>query len=137
MRKFLFLLLALVSWSAWAAGDDEFPARAGLRAYRAPLEVMVKEAAKGREADPAVMAEAYKQAGDAWQQVSSQELDMAKYGVPADQQEEVWRQVRTVGMLMGYLDQAVKRSNLTLTRQSLDLLVPTYEKLVVSLGAAK
>lgn len=137
MRKFLLILLALLSWSAWAADGDDLPARQGLKAFRAPLAAMVKETAKGRQADQVAMAEAYKQAGEAWQQVTAQELDMAKYGVPADQQEEVWRQVRTVGMLMGYLDDAVKRGNLTLTRQSLDMLAPTYEKLVVSLGAAK
>ncbi|HZV53623.1 MAG TPA: hypothetical protein VFF82_01685 [Rhodocyclaceae bacterium] len=132
MRKFIFILvLAGFSLAAWA---DELPARQGLIAFRAPMEAIVKEAAKGQKSDLDEMARMYKGAGDAWQQVAGQALDLGQYGVPVDRQEDVWRQVRTMSMLVGYMDEAIKRGNRGLMLRSAELLTPAYEKLAASLG---
>lgn len=131
MRKFL-LFLALLPWAAWA---DELPARQGLREFRAPMEVIVNEAAKGQGAELSAIAAAYKEAGAAWQKVSGQTLELDKYGVPADRQEDVWRQVRLMAMLVNYLDEGVKSGNRGLLLRATQLMPDAYEKLAVSLGA--
>jgi hypothetical protein len=131
MRKFL-LFLALLPWAAWA---DDLPARQGLQDFRVPMEVIVKEAAKGQAAELSAIAAAYKDAGTAWQKVSGQSLELDKYGVPTDRQEEVWRQVRMMAMLMNYLDEGVKSSNRGLLLRAAQLMPEAYEKLAISLGA--
>ncbi len=131
MRKFL-LFLALLPWAAWA---DDLPARQGLREFRAPMEVIVNEAAKGQGAELSAIAAAYKEAGTAWQKVSGQTLELDKYGVPADRQEDVWRQVRLMAMLMNYLDEGVKSGNRGLLLRATQLMPDAYEKLAISLGA--
>ncbi|MDP2810149.1 MAG: hypothetical protein Q8O34_08370 [Rhodocyclaceae bacterium] len=135
MRIFLFIL-ALAGLS-FAAQADELPARQGLRALRGPVAAIVTEAAKGEAADMAEMTRAYQQAGVAWQQVTAKPLDLDQYGIPADQQAEVWRQVRMMGMLMGYMDEATKRSNRGLMLQSAGLLAPAYEKLSAFLDSIR
>lgn len=131
MRKFL-LFLALLPWAAWA---DDLPARHGLQEFRAPMEMIVKEAAKGQAAELSTIAAAYKDAGAAWQKVSGQTLDLDKYGVPTDRQDEVWRHVRLMAMLMNYLDEGVKSSNRGLLLRAAQLMPEAYEKLAISLGA--
>lgn len=133
MRSFL-LALSLFALSA-AAGAEELAARAGLRALRAPMELIVAEAAKGREADHAAIVKAYESAGQAWQQVTAEPLDLGRYGVPAEQQEETWRQVRTLGLLIGYLDQALKRGDWGLMSRAASLMPEAYAKVSAALGA--
>ena len=64
----------------------------------------------------------------------SEPLDLDRYGVPAGRQEETWRQVRTLGMLMGYLEEAIRRGDRTLMLRSAAMLPPAYEKLAAELG---
>jgi hypothetical protein len=131
MRMFLFVL-ALLSWAAWA---DDLPARQGLKDFRAPMELIVKEAAKGPAAELTVIAAAYKDAGTAWQQVSGPTLDLDKYGIPADRQDDIRRQMRMMAMLMNYLDEGVKKSSRGLLLRAAELMPEAYEKLATSLGA--
>lgn len=126
--RMLLLILALAGLS-FTARAGELPALQGLRALRAPVAAIVREAARGEASDMAEMTKAYQEAGAAWQQVTAQPLDLDQYGIPTDQQAEVWRQVRLVGMLMGYMDEATKRGNRALMLQSANLLMPAYEKL--------
>jgi hypothetical protein len=131
MRMFLFVL-ALLSRAAWA---DDFPARQGLKDFRAPMEAIVKEAAKGPAAELTVIAAACKEAGTAWQQVSGATLDLDKYNIPADRQDEVRRQMRLMAMLMSYLDEGVKKNNRGLLLRTAEVLPEAYEKLATSVGA--
>lgn len=133
MFKFL-LALALAAFAVTASAE-ELAARAGLRALREPMELIVAETAKGREADHAAIARAYESATQAWQQVTAEPLDLGRYGVPAEQQEETWRQVRTLGLLIGYLDQARKRGDWTLMSRAASLLPEAYGKVSSALGA--
>lgn len=132
MHKFL-LALCFCGFSLVAAADD-LPAIAGLKAFRAPMEEIVREAGKGRDADFVAVAKSYAAADLAWKPVASEPLDLGRYGVPADKQEEAWRQVRTLGMLMGYLDEAIKRGDRSLMLRSADMLKPAYDKLATALG---
>lgn len=132
MRKFL-LVLCLSMFSVLAAAAD-LPARDGLAALRAPMAAIVQEAAKGPDADFAVVGSHYADADKAWRVVMSEPLDLGRYGVAAERQEEAWRQVRMLGMLLGYIDQAVKRSDRALMLRSANLLAPAYEKLAATLG---
>ena len=126
--RMLLSILALVGLS-FTVQAGELPARQGLRALRAPVAAIVREAAKGEASDMAEMTKAYQEAGAAWQKVTAQTLDLDQYGIPADRQAEVWREVRMMGMLMGYMDEATKRGNRPLMLQSANLLMPAYEKL--------
>lgn len=131
MRKFL-LALCFSLFSLGAAAD--LPAITGLKAFRLPMDEIVREAAKGGDADFAVVGKSYAAAGEAWKQVVSEPLDLERYGVPADKQEETWRQVRTIGLLMGYLEEATKRGDRALMLRSAAMLKPAYEKLAAALG---
>lgn len=132
MRKFLAIACFLLA--AQTAAADDLPVVAGLKAFRAPMERIVGEAAKGEKADFALVTEAYGDADKAWQLVTSETMDMDKYAIPADRQEETWRQVRMMGMLVGYLDEAVKRGDRSLMLRAAGMLKPAYEKLAASLG---
>lgn len=134
--RMLLLILALAGLS-FTALAGELPARQGLRALRAPVAAIVKEAARGEASDMAEMTRAYQEAGAAWQQVTTQTLDLDQYGIPADRQAEVWREVRMMGMLMGYMDEATKRGNRALMLQSANHLMPTYEKLSAYLDSIR
>ena len=117
MRKFLLALcFSLLSLGAAAA---DLPAIAGLKAFRQPMDEIVREAGKGRDADFAVVGKSY--ASAAW-------------AARAGRQEETWRQVRTLGMLMGYLEEAIRRGDRTLMLRSAAMLPPAYEKLAAALG---
>ena len=59
----------------------------------------------------------------------SEPLELDRYGVPAAEQEEVWRQVRLIGMLVGYLEEAVRRGDLVLITRYADMIKPAYDKL--------
>ena len=132
MRKFLLALCFSLLSLGGAAAD--LPAIAGLKAFRQPMDEIVREAGKGRDADFAVVGKSYAAAGEAWKQVMSEPLDLDRYGVPAGRQEETWRQVRTLGMLMGYLEEAIRRGDRTLMLRSAAMLPPAYEKLAAALG---
>lgn len=132
MRKFL-LALCFSLLSLGVAADD-LPAIAGLKAFRLPLDEIVREAGKGRDADFAVVGKSYAEAGKAWKLVMSEPLDLDRYGVPTERHEETWRQVRMLGMLVGYLDEAIKRGDRTLMLRSVDMLKPAHEKLCAALG---
>lgn len=125
----LFLSILALTGLSLAAQADELPARQEIRALRAPVAAIVTEAARGDAADMAEMSRAYKEAGAVWQRFTAQTLDLDRYGIPADRQAEVWREVRMMGMLMRYMDEATQRGNVSLMRQSAGLLAPAYEKL--------
>lgn len=133
MRKFLLALC--FSFLAPVVCADDLPAIAGLKAFRVPMDGIVSEAGKGPAADLAAIAAAYADADKAWKQVLSEPLDLGRYGVPADKQEETWSQVRMLGMLVGYLDEAVKRGDRALALRAAGMLKPAYDKLAGSLGA--
>lgn len=133
MRKFLLALCFSLLGSAAVAADPV--ATEGLRAFRAPMEAIVAEAGKGEsQADFDAVAKSYAELGKAWQQVLSEPLDLDRYGVPADKQDEVWRQVRLLGMLVGYLDEAIPRGNHPLILRAAAMMRPAYESLAASLG---
>lgn len=133
MRKFL-LAVCCSLFSCLAAAED-LPARAGLAALRAPTEAIVREAAKGPDADLAVVGQHNAEIGKAWQLVMSEPLDLARYGVPVERHEEAWRQVRTLVMVVAYLDESVKRGDRALMLRAAGMLAPAYEKLAGMLGA--
>ena len=132
MRKFL-LALSLSMFSLLAAAD-EASAVAGLRAFKAPMAAIVREAAKGPDADFDVVAKDYAAAGEAWKKVVAEPLDLDRHGVPTAKQEEVWRQVRLMGMLMGYLDEATKRHDRALMLRAAGMLESAYAPLATALG---
>ena len=132
MRKFLFALC--ISLLSLGAAADDLPAVAGLKAFRQPMEEIVREAGKGRDADFGAFGKSYAEADTAWKLVVSEPLDLDHYGVASDRQEEVWRQVRTLGMLMGYMDEAIKRGDRALMLGSADMLQSAYTKLAAGLG---
>lgn len=132
MRKFL-VALSLSIFSLLAAAD-EAPALAGLRAFKAPMAAIVREAAKGLDADFDIVGKHYAEAGEAWKKVVSEPLDLDRHGVPAAQQEEVWRKVRLMGMLMGYLEEATKRHDRALMLRAAGMLEAAYAPLATALG---
>ncbi|MDK9725194.1 MAG: hypothetical protein OEL88_09895 [Sterolibacteriaceae bacterium MAG5] len=132
MRKFLAAACLLLA-AQFAAADD-LPVIAGLKAFRAPMERIVAEGAKGRDADLAAISAAYADADKAWKLATGEPMDMEAYGIPAERQEEAWREVRMMGMLVGYLDEAVKRGDRTLMLRAAGLLQPAYDKLAARLG---
>lgn len=131
MRKFLAVLLALFSLAAVA---DDYPARRGVADMRAPVYAIVQEAGKGPQADFDIVGGHYAEAAKAWQQVVGEPLDLGRYGVATAAQEEAWRQVRMVGMLVGYLDEAVRRRDRALMLRAAGMLAPAYERLAATLG---
>lgn len=132
MRKFLIALCFSLLGPAAAAADPA--ATAGLQAFREPMEEIVGEAGKGERADFGAVAKSYAELSKAWKQVLSEPLDLDRYGVPADKQDEVWRQVRLLGMLVGYLDEAIPRGNYPLILRTAAMLKPAYANLSASLG---
>lgn len=133
MRKFLAAACLLLA-AQFAAAADDLPVIAGLKAFRAPMERIVAEGAKGREADIAVIAAAYGDADKAWKIVTGEQMDMDRYGIPAERQEDAWREIRMMGMLVGYLEEAVKRGDRALMLRAAGLLRPAYDKLAARLG---
>ena len=131
MRKFL-LVWCFLCGTATAA---EPPARAGLVELRAPLAEIVQEGAKGRAADFERIATAYRGVAEAWRQVMSEPLDLADYGVAEAEQEDIRRQVRMLGLLVGYLDEAVRRGDRALALRAANLLDAPYRKVAQALGA--
>ena len=132
MRKSIFILTALAAGHVLAAG--EAPAREALEAFGGPMQQIVSEAAKGDRADLTTIAGHHAEAKTAWFKLTAKPLDLDQYGVPADQQEEVWRQVRTMGMLVGYIDEAVQRGDRATVLLSAKLLAPAYQKVSAALN---
>lgn len=132
MRKFLAAACLLLA-AQFAAADD-LPVIAGLKAFRAPMERIVAEGAKGRDADLAAISAAYADADKAWKIVTSEQMDMERYGIPAERQEDAWREIRMMGMLVGYLEEAVSRGDRALMLRAAGLLQPAYDKLAARLG---
>jgi hypothetical protein len=135
MRKYLSILALCLVLPAMAIAENERPVLDAVKAFRGPMEQMVGEAAKGNDADLAAIAKAYAEAKATWLKVTAAPLELDRYGVPANQQEEVWRQVRTVGMLIGYLDEALQRGDRALIVRAAGMLTPAYEKVAAALGA--
>ncbi|GEM_PF-6433462 len=131
MRKFL-LALCFSTLSLVAAADD-LPAIAGLRAFRAPMTEIVRETGKGQEADFASIEKSWAEADQVWKQMVKEPLDLNRYGVPAASQEEAWRQVRLLEMLIGYIGEAAKRHDRSLLLRSVAMLTPAYDKLAATL----
>lgn len=133
MRKFLIALCFSLFGHVAVAADPA--ATDGLQAFRGPMEEIVGEAGKGeQQVDFDAVAKSYAELGKAWKQVLSEPLDLGRYGVPADKQDEVWRQVRLLGMLVGYLDEAIQRGNYPLILRTAEMLKPAYANLMASLG---
>lgn len=133
MRKFLLTLF--LAGLAGVSMANELPARVGLKAFWVPMGAIVAEAAKERSADLGAIAKSYQDAAEAWKQVLSEPLDLDAYGVPADRHEETWRQVRTLGLLVGYLDEAVRRGDRALMLRAAKMLPDAYGKVASALGA--
>jgi hypothetical protein len=135
MRKYLSVFALCLILPAMAIAENERPALDAVKAFRGPMEQMVGEAAKGSGADLAAIGKSYAEAKAAWLKVTVEPLELDQYGVPAAQQEEVWRQVRTVGMLIGYLDEALQRGDRALIVRAAGMLTPAYDKVAAALGA--
>jgi len=131
MRKFLLALCLLLSGLAAAA---DLPLIASLTALRAPTQALVREAAKGSAADFEALAKSCVAADQAWNLAKSETLDLARYGVPAERHEEIWRQIRMLGLIVGYLEEGAKRGDRALVLRAAGMLEPAYEKLAASMG---
>lgn len=103
-------------------------------AFHGPMQQIVCESAKGDRADLKIIAGYYADAKTAWLKFTADPLDLNRYGVAADQQEEVWRQARTLGLLVGYIDQALQRGDRATILMSAGRLTPAYDKLAAALG---
>ena len=132
MRKFLALCLFLFSVLASAA--EEPPLVAGLKAFDAPLKVLVQEAAKGRQANFDGLDKAIAEAEQAWKTAMTDALDVDSYGIAAAQQEEVRRNVRLLDMLVGYMGDAHKRGDRGLVLRAVERMPEPYGKLNAALG---
>lgn len=135
MRKFLVLLAVSLLLPAMAAAEGDRSAVEALKAFHAPMEQVVREAAKGRDADLEAIAKAFPAAKEAWLKFTAEKLDLAQYGVPAAEQEAVWRQLRTAGLMFGYLDEGVQKRDRILIVRSAAALAPAYAKVAAALGA--
>ncbi len=132
MRKFLSLVLLCLALPVMAAGEDQLPAREALKTFKEPMLQTVREAAKGDKAALPALRTSIAAAKDAWFKVTAQPLDLDAYGIPADQQEEVWRQLRTVGLMVEYLDEGARRGDLALIRRATGLVGPAYDKVAAA-----
>lgn len=132
MRKFLLALC--FSALSCAALADELPVVAGLKALRAPVTKIVAEAGKGQDADFAAVGASYAEVDKAWKLVVGEPLELDRYGIGADRQEAAWRQVRMMGMLVGYLDEAVKRGDRALMLRAAGMLTAAYDNLATTFG---
>lgn len=130
-----FLLTLFLAGLTGVSMANELPARAGLKAFWVPMGTIVAEAAKEKSADLSVIGKAYEDAAVAWKQVLSEPLDLDAYGVPAERYEETWRQVRTLGLLVGYIDEAVRRGDRALMLRAAKMLPDAYGKVASALGA--
>ncbi len=145
MRKFLSFLLLCLALPVMAAGepqtqapDAQTPAPnpaatvAALKAFKAPMQEIVREAAKGQKADLAVLGKSIATAKETWFKVTAQAIDLNQHGIPADDQDEVWRELRKVGLLVEYLDQGATRSDRALILRSAGMLKPAYDKVAAA-----
>jgi hypothetical protein len=98
------------------------------------MRQIVGEAAKGEQADFSAIAARHAEAKAAWLKMGAEPLDLDKFAVPADQQEEVWRQVRKVSLLIGYLDEALARGDRTLALRCAEMLAPAYAAVAAALA---
>ena len=133
MHKFLSILALCLILPTVAVAEDQ-PSLSAIRAFQEPMKQIVGEAAKGNDADLAAIGKSYAEAKAAWLKVAAEPLDLAQYGVPADQQEEVWRQLRTLGLMVNYLDEALQRGDRTVIARIVGMLTPAYDKVTAALG---
>lgn len=133
MRKFLAgFCLSLFSLLALAA--DDLPLVAGLKAIEAPIKVIARETAKGKQADFDALGKAIVETDAAWKTAMADALDVERYGVPAAQHDEVRRTVRLMDMLVGYAGDAWKRGDHGLVLRAAERLPEPYAKLAAALG---
>ena len=133
MRKFLVAsYLSLLSLCAVAAED--LPLVAGLKAFRAPMEQLVGEAGKGRQANAEVVDKAAAEVDAAWKLAMTEAIDFERYGVAAAQQDETRRHVRMLDMLLNHLGDARKRGDHALILRAAERMPEPYGKLSASLG---
>lgn len=131
MRKLLPVLLFYVALPALAA--EQGAAQEALRAFGGPMHQIVQEAARGDQADLNTIASRYADAKAAWMQLTAKPLDLDEYDVPEESKDEVWRQVRTLGLVVGYMDEAVRRGDRATILTCASLLTPAYEKVSAAL----
>ena len=132
MRKFL-LILGLLLMSMVAVADD-LPVIGGVKALRTPVESIVREAGRGDQADLGALGGYSAEADKAWKLAMSEPLDWDRYGIAADRQEEAWRRLRLLGMLIGYMDEAAKRGDRALMLRAAGMLPDAYQQLAAMLG---
>lgn len=132
MRKFL-AAFCLSLFSLCAAAEDP-PLIAGLKAFRAPMEQLVGEAGKGRQADAGIVDKAAAEIDAAWKRAMSEAIDLERYGVAAAQQDETRRNVRLLDMLLTHVGDAQKRGDRSLILRAAERMPEPYGKLSASVG---
>lgn len=131
MRKFLLALCLFFPGLLFAA---DLPLIASLKALQTPVAELLREAAQGNAADFAALTQSCAAIDQAWKPALSETLDLGRYGVPAERQDETWHQIRLVGMVVGYLEEGAGRGDRGLVLRAAGMLKPAYEKLAASLG---
>ncbi len=134
MRSLFLIAFLCIALPALAADAGETLARDALLGFREPMQQIVAEAAKGDRADLTKIAAEYAEAKAAWLKITSEPLDLDQYDVPEDQQDEVWRQVRKLGLLVNYLDEALARGDRALVLRSAAMLKPPYSAVAAALN---
>ena len=133
MRKFL-AGVCLSLFSLLAAAAEEPPLIAGLKAFEAPMQVIVRETAKGGNADFDMLGKAIAEADKAWKTAMADALEVDTYGVPAAQHDEARRNVRLLDMLVGYIGDANRRGDHGLVLRVAARMPEPYDKLTKILG---
>lgn len=136
MRKFLLAsCLSLFCTLVMAAEDSQnSPLLAGLKAFRGPMTQMAAEAGKGRQANFDVVDKAIVEADAAWKSAMSEPIDLERYRIPADQHDDVRRQVRLLDMLLSHMGDAHKRGERVLVLRTVQRMPEPYNKLAATLG---
>lgn len=133
MRKFLAVLsLSLFSFCAVA---EELPLVAGLKALKTPMAEIVRETAKGRQADFNVLDKAIVEADKAWKAAMAEAPEIGRHGLSEERMEEALRHLRLIDMMVGYMTEANQRGNHSLVLRTAERLPEPYRKLSAMLGA--
>lgn len=133
MNKSLAIVALCLTLPTMALAENQ-PSPSAFGALHEPMTRIMGEAAKGNDADLAALRIAYAEAKAAWLKVAAEQLDLNQYGVPPDQQDEAWRQVRTLGLLISYLDDALQRGDRAVIARIVGMLTPAYDKVSAILG---
>jgi hypothetical protein len=133
MRKFL-VASCLSLLSLYAAAAEDSPLIAGLKAFRAPMEQLVGEAGKGRQANGEIVDKAAAEVDAAWKLATSEAIDFERYAVAEAQQDDTRRQVRLLDMLLTHMGDAQKRGDRSLILRAAERMPEPYGKLSASVG---